>query len=113
MSVPLAPTTLRNWPRCLLLLPRGQHAAHDGRVQFVFAFADIAVVVRHAQDEDWQRAFLVEILSRDGHRQHAVQTMLAVGGFVAMLSYIPGEDADLIVVIRQAVVGFSDDAQIL
>jgi hypothetical protein len=99
----LAPAALRRWPRrwrrrCLLLA-RSQHPAHNWCVQLVLALADIAGIVFHSQDEDRQHTFLIEILAGHRHRQNAVQAVLAVGGFVAVLSDVPGEDADLIVIV--------------
>src|ERR1700693_76926 len=108
-----APPTLRRRLRRFLLLAWGQHSANDRRVQFILALADIAAIVFHAQDEDWQRALFVEIPSRHRHRQNTVQSMLAISSFVAVLSDVPCEDANLIVVVRQAVVRFGDRAQVL
>src|ERR1700728_3273150 len=39
--------------------------------------------------------------------------MFAVGGFVTMLANVPGEDADLVIVIGQAVVRISQEAEML
>jgi len=108
-----APLTLRCWLRRLLLLARGEHPAHNWRIHLVLALADVAGIVFHAQDKDRQQAFLVEILIRHGHRKHAVEAVLAICGLVAMLSHVPGKDANLIKVVGQAVVRFGDDAQIL
>lgn len=72
---------------------------HDWRIQLVLALADIAVLVFHSQDEDRQRAFLIEIFVGHRDRQHAVQAMLAIRGFVPVPFDVPGEHADLIVVV--------------
>ena len=80
--------------------PRCQHPTDDGRIQLVLALADVARIVLHSEDEDRQGAFLVEGLLGDGYRQDSVQPVLAVGGFVAVLADVPGEDPDLVVVVR-------------
>ncbi len=87
-----------------------QHAANNRRIELVFALADVARVVFHAQDEHRQHAFLVELLLRECDRQNAVQSMFAVGGLVTVLADIPGKNPDLIVVVRQAIVRLCQQA---
>ena len=92
---------------------RRQNSSHDWGVQLVLPLADIAGVIFHAQDEDRQGSFLVEILFRDGDRQNSVQAVFAVGGLVAVLARVPGEDADLIEVEGQPIVRIGQHAQVL
>ena len=106
LALPMTRRPLRRF----LLLARGQHPAHDWRVQLVLAFTDITAVVFHSQDENWQISLLIEILMRHCYRQYAVKAMFAVSGLVAMLLDVPSEDANLIVVVGQTVVRFSDRA---
>src|SRR5260370_36987629 len=67
----------------------------------------------HAQDKGGQRAFVVKILVSHGDRKDSVELVLAIGRFVAVLLRVPGKNADLIVVVRQAVVGLGKDTKIL
>ena len=39
--------------------------------------------------------------------------MLAIGCLVAVLLYIPGEDTDLVVIVRRSVVRLSDETEVL
>ena len=64
-------------------------------------------------DENRQIAFFVEILMRDRHRQDAIEVALAVSGFVTMLSDVPGEYPDLVVVERHAIFVFGEQHQVL
>src|ERR1700721_4360240 len=99
--------------RRLLLLSRGQHSSHDRSVQFVLPFADVAGIVFYAHDKHRQIAFLVEIFVSHRDRKNSIQPMLAISSLVAMLPSVPGEHAQLIEVIRQAVMRIGKDAYIL
>src|SRR5438552_8445871 len=92
---------------------RGQDSPDDRRVQLVLLFANISSLVLHSQNEDWEISFRVEVLFGHGDRQYPVKAVFAVGGFVAVLLCVPGENADLIEVKRQAVVGVGQYAKIL
>src|SRR6202789_59867 len=105
---------LRSHPRRrLLLLSRSQHSSHDRSVQFVLPFADVAGIVFHADDEHRQIAFLVEIFVSHRDRKNSIQPMLTISSLVAMLPSVPGKHAQLIEVIRQAVMWIGKDAYIL
>ena len=56
-----------------------------GVLSLYFRSVTAVGIVLDPQDEDGKSAFLVEILFRDGHGKNAIQSVLAVGGFVAML----------------------------
>src|SRR5436309_10902325 len=86
-------------------LARSQHPAHNRRVQLVFPLRDVSGIVLDSKNEDRKRPFFIERFSSDRHRQYAIESTLAVGGFIAMFADIPGEDAGLIEVVGQAVVG--------
>ena len=74
-----------------------ENATDDGGIHFVLSLAHFAVVVFYLQHENRQSAFFVEIFLRYRHRQEPIQIVLAIGSFIAMLSDIPGEDADLVI----------------
>src|SRR6202021_3215494 len=99
--------------RRLLLLSRGQHSSHDRSVQFVLPFADVAGIVFYAHDKHRQIAFLVEIFVSHRDRKNSIQPMLTISSLVAMLPGVPGKHAQLIEVIRQAVMRIGKDAYIL
>src|SRR5690242_14049365 len=85
-----------------LLLGR-QHTAHDGSIHLVLLFDDVAGVVLLPDDEEGQRAFLVELLGASLDRQDTVEIAFAIGGLVTMPGAIAREDADGVKVPRQAV----------
>src|SRR5579863_6622062 len=84
--------------RRFLDLSGREHATHNWGVHLVLSGGKAAVVVFYLQNENRQHAFLVESFLRDCYRQNSVQIVLAICGFVAMLSDIPGENPDLVVV---------------
>src|ERR1700683_793208 len=96
-----------------LNLSRRQHPAHDGRVQLVFALRYVARIVFHSQDKDGQGSLFIEVFLCRNDGKNSVQPMLAVRRLVAMLVYVPGKDADLIEIVRQAVVRIGQHAQVL
>src|SRR4029077_2588639 len=95
------------------LFPWSQHASDNRRVQLVLSLYHTAVVVLHAQYKHRQRAFFLEVFLRDGNRQHVIQVALAICGFVAVASDVPGENADPVIIERHAIFGFGQDHQIL
>src|ERR1700733_1158391 len=93
-------------------LPGRQYSSHNWSVQLVLSLADIPRIVFHAEDKHGKSSLFFEILLRNRHRQNPVQAVLAVRGLVAMLARIPGENADLIEVVRQAVMRIGQDTKI-
>src|ERR1035438_7018424 len=91
---------------------RSQHSPHDWGVQFVLAHDDVSAIVFLSDRKHRQHAFFIEIFLRDSYGQHAFHA-LAVGRFVAMPPYIPGEDANLIEVEGQSVFWFRQNGEIL
>ena len=100
-------------PSVFLLLAGGKHPPHNRRIQFVLALDHIPVFIFDAKNENRQRTFLVEIFGGHGHGKKAIQAMFAIGGFVAVLVRVPGEYADLVEIIRRAVVRLGKRAEIL
>ena len=90
-----------------------EHAAHNRPVYLVGSFHDLPSVILLANGEGRQVAFLAEILMPNPHRQVAFQIVLAIGRFITMLSAIASEDADLVVVPRQAVFGLVQQDEVL
>src|SRR5580700_10437256 len=96
----------RGFPGC-------QDPSHDWSVELVLALGYGAGVVFCAKDENGQDSFFLKGFFCDCHGQNPVETVLAVGGLVAMLAGVPGKDANLIVVVGQAVVGIGKQAKVL
>jgi hypothetical protein len=90
-----------------------QHASHDGSVEFVLPFRNRTRVVLYAQNEDRKHSFLVEAFLRERDRKNPVESVLAVGGFITMLSRVPGKDSSLVVIVRRTVVRFGEQTEIL
>lgn len=88
--------------------PRRKYSADNRGIQLVLALYDIAGVVPNSEDEDGQGAFFFEAFLSDGYGEDAIQIMLAVGGFVAVLAGVSREDPHLVVVVGQAVVRFGE-----
>src|SRR6476646_4672231 len=91
-------------------LARRQHTPHNWCVELVFVIQHVSSVVMGSEDENRESSFLIEVLLSDGHRKDAVESMLAISSLVAMLPQVPGEDPDLIVVIRRTVVRLGEEA---
>src|SRR5690349_16681102 len=87
-------------------LPWRQDPADDRRIELVFALSDVPGVVFDPENEDRQGSFFVERFSRDRHGKDTVEAAFAVGGLVAVLADVPGEDASLVEIIGEAVAGF-------
>src|SRR5437868_1990826 len=87
-----------------------EDAPHDWSVQLVLPLAHVSRVVGNAQNKNWERSLLVEILFGESDRQHSGEPVLPVRSFVAVLAHIPGEDTDLIVVKGQAIVRIGQHA---
>src|SRR5215831_18379549 len=94
-------------------LSRRQHAVNQRSVELVLAFGHIPRVVSHPDDERGQGSFLVKRFLAHRHRQDSVETMLAIGRLVAVLADIPGKDADLVEIKRQAIVGIGYHREVL
>lgn len=90
-----------------------EDSTNDGGVHLVFALGDVAGIVAHAEDENGKGAFFAKILSRNGNGEDSIQAALVVSGFVAVSADVPGENAHLIEVVRQAIVRLAQEAQIL
>src|SRR5579872_7519168 len=90
-----------------------QNSPDNWSIQLVFALGNVAGVVLDAKDEHGEGSLFVECLLGDSNRQNTRQSVLAIGGFVTVFSNVPGEDAYLIVIVRQSVVGFGQKAQVL
>ncbi len=106
-------TSMAPCSRRLYLLAGRQHAPYDRRIQFVFAFADVSGIVSDPHDENRQRTFLIEVVAGHRHWKHTIQFVFAIGGLVPVFLYVPGKYANLIKVIRLAVMGLGESAKIL
>ena len=82
-----------------------EHPAHNGGIELVLALYYLSGIVLHMQDEHRQVAFLIEAFVGDGDGKDAKEVAFAVSGFVAVALHVPGEDANLVVVVGHAVVG--------
>src|SRR5260370_5577748 len=93
-----------------LLLGR-EHATYDRAVHLVGHVPNLPIVILLTDGEGRQVAFLPELLMADFGRQIALKIVLAVRRFVAMPCAIASEDADLVVVPRQSILGLVEQDQ--
>ena len=93
--------------------PWCKHSPYDRRAKPVLSLSDFSRVVFDPEDKYRQDTFLSEILFRERGRKDPVEAMFAICGLIAVLPSIPGENPNLVEVVRQAVAGIGQQTKIL
>src|SRR5438128_717511 len=89
-----------------------QNAPYQHTVEAVFTLLEGLIVFLGAQRKYWQVAIFAEVLCSDLDGKIAHQ-VLAICGLVALTLLVPGENADLVEIVRQTALGLAQGHQIL